>query len=278
MSSSSPDIALIGGGHMARALIGGWLARGVPAGRLRVADPADETRAAAARDFPGLRAFAANADAAAGAGVWVLAVKPQVLREVALGLAALAARERPLVISVAAGIRAADLQRWLGPGAAVIRTMPNRPALVGAGVTALYAGAGVDAKQRELAGTLLAAVGATTWVTDETQLDAVTAVSGSGPAYFFLLIELLEDAARRQGLPADVARRLALETAYGAARMARDSADDAATLRVQVTSKGGTTAAALAVLESAGLRDIVCRAVEAATQRSRELAADFGRD
>jgi pyrroline-5-carboxylate reductase len=274
----SPDIALIGGGHMARALIGGWLGRGVPAPRLRAADPSAEARAAAERDFPGLRAFERNADAATGAGVWILAVKPQVLRDVALDLAPLAVRERPLVISVAAGIRAAELQRWLGAGVPVVRTMPNRPALVGAGVTALYAAPGVDAAQRELAGALLAAVGATVWVQDEAQLDAVTAVSGSGPAYFFLLIELLEDAARREGLPSDVAHRLAVETAYGAARMAKESRDDAATLRVQVTSKGGTTAAALAVLESAGLRDIVCRAVAAATQRSRELAADFGRD
>jgi pyrroline-5-carboxylate reductase len=278
MPTNSSDIALIGGGHMARALIGGWLGRDVPAARLRAADPSADARAAAERDFPGLRAFERNTDAAAGAGVWILAVKPQVLREVTLGLAPLAARERPLVISVAAGIRAADLQRWLGPGVPVIRTMPNRPALVGAGVTALYAAPGVDAAQRELAGALLDAVGATVWVDDEAQLDAVTAVSGSGPAYFFLLIELLEDAARREGLPADVAHRLAVETAYGAARMARESRDAAATLRVQVTSKGGTTAAALAVLESAGLRDIVCRAVAAATQRSRELAADFGRD
>jgi pyrroline-5-carboxylate reductase len=278
MVTNSPDIALIGGGHMARALVGGWLGRGVPAARLRVADPSADARAAIERDFPGLRASESNADAAAGAGVWILAVKPQVLRDVALGLASLAARERPLVISVAAGIRASDLQRWLGAGVPVIRTMPNRPALVGAGITALYAAPGVEAAQRDLAGTLLDAVGATTWVDDEALIDAVTAVSGSGPAYFFLLIELLEDAARRQGLPADVARRLAIETAYGAARMARESTDDAATLRVQVTSKGGTTAAALAVLESAGLRDIVCRAVEAATQRSRELAADFGRD
>lgn len=278
MTIPQADLALLGGGHMARALIGGWLARGLPATRLRVADPSPDARASAERDFPGLRTFERNAAAATGAGVWVLAVKPQVLREVALGLAPLAARERPLVISVAAGIRAADLQRWLGPGVPVIRTMPNRPALVGAGVTALYAAPGVDAAQRELADALLDAVGATTWVDDEAHLDAVTAVSGSGPAYFFLLIELLEDAARREGLPPEVARRLAIETAYGAARMARESADDAATLRVQVTSKGGTTAAALAVLESAGLRDIVCRAVAAATQRSRELAADFGRD
>jgi pyrroline-5-carboxylate reductase len=274
----SPTIASIGGGHMARALIGGWLQRGVPPARLRVADPESAARAATERDFPGVRAFERNADAVDGAQVWLLAVKPQLLRGVVAPLAEAAARARPLVISVAAGIRAADLQRWLGPGVPIVRTMPNRPALIGAGVTALYASPGVDAAQRALAGTLLDAVGSTVWVDDEAQLDAVTAVSGSGPAYFFLLIELLEAAAIREGLPPDVARRLALETAYGSARLARESSDDPATLRAQVTSKGGTTAAALAVLEQAGLRDIVCSAVAAASARSRELAAEFGKD
>jgi pyrroline-5-carboxylate reductase len=278
MLQHTPPVASIGGGHMARALIGGWLARGLAPERLRVADPAPEARAALERDFPGVYAFERNADAVEGAGVWVLAVKPQQLRDVARALAPRAAADRPLVISVAAGIRSADLQRWLGPGVPIVRTMPNRPALVGAGVTALHAGAHVSAEQRALATTLLDAVGASVWVDDESQMDAVTAVSGSGPAYFFLLIELLESAGVREGLPADVARRLAVETAYGAARLARESSDDAATLRAQVTSKGGTTAAALAVLESAGLRDIVVRAVGAASERSRELAADFGRD
>jgi pyrroline-5-carboxylate reductase len=274
----SPTIASIGAGHMARALIGGWLQRGVPPARLQVADPESAARAATERDFPGVRTFERNADAVDGAQVWLLAVKPQLLRDVLAPLAEAAARTRPLVISVAAGIRAADLQRWLGAGVPIVRTMPNRPALIGAGVTALYASPGVDAAQRALAGTLLDAVGSTVWVDDEAQLDAVTAVSGSGPAYFFLLIELLEAAAIREGLPADVARRLALETAYGAARLARESSDDPATLRAQVTSKGGTTAAALGVLEHAGLRDIVCSAVAAASARSRELAAEFGKD
>ena len=271
------DIACIGGGHMARALIGGWIAGGVPAGRIHVADPQPAQRALLASAFAGLDLYAANGDAAARASVWLLAVKPQQMHAAAAGLAPLVATARPLVISVAAGIRAHDLARWLGPGATIVRSMPNRPALIGAGITALYAAAGVDAAQRALAQSLLEAVGNVVWVGAEDELDAVTAVSGSGPAYFFLLIELLEAAGVAQGLSSPMARRLAIETAYGAARLARESPDDPATLRGQVASPGGTTAAALAVLDAADLRAIVAAAVAAATRRSRELAAEFGR-
>lgn len=278
MSTDFPAIACIGGGNMARALIGGWLARGVPASHVHVADPSADTRAALERDFPGLHAHADNASAAGAAGVWIFAVKPQQMAPVAKSLAGLADARRPLAISVAAGIRASDLQRWLGTGAAIVRTMPNRPALVGAGVTALYAAASVAPERRALAGRLLEAVGTVTWVREEAEIDAVTGVSGSGPAYFFLLIELLEAAGVAQGLAPDVARTLAVETAWGAARLARESGYDPATLREQVTSKGGTTAAALGVLEGANVRDIVARAVGAATARSRELAQEFGSD
>ena len=182
VDSSLPSVAVVGGGHMARALIGGWLARGLAAADVHVADPSADQRAGLERDFPGLRTYAVNADAARAAGVWVLAVKPQQLPEVARALAPLAATAAPLAISVAAGVRAADLRLWLGPRADVIRTMPNRPALVGAGITALYAADEIPAARREVAGRLLAAVGATVWVDAEAQLDAVTAVSGSGPA------------------------------------------------------------------------------------------------
>jgi pyrroline-5-carboxylate reductase len=278
MTHDFPAIACIGGGNMARALIGGWVARGIPAGHVHVADPEAATRDALARDFAGLHAHADNAAAAAAADAWILAVKPQQIAPVAKALAPLAAARAPLVVSVAAGIRASDLRRWLGPAAAVVRTMPNRPALVGAGVTALYADASVPAPRRELAGALLEAVGRVAWVREEAEIDAVTGVSGSGPAYFFLLIELLETAGVAQGLAPEVARTLAIETAWGAARLARESGYDPATLREQVTSKGGTTAAALAVLEGANVRDIVSRAVGAATARSRELAQEFGRE
>lgn len=270
-------IACIGGGHMARALIGGWIAGGVPAGRIHVADPDATQRALLTAAYPGTGVYAANADAAAHAPVWVLAVKPQRMRTAAAGLEPLAGTARPLVISVAAGIRAADLARWLGAGAAIVRSMPNRPALIGAGITALFATSGVDAAQRAMAHALLEAVGRVVWVGAEDDLDAVTAVSGSGPAYFFLLIELIEAAAVAQGLEPAVARQLAIETAYGAARLARESPDDPATLRTQVTSPGGTTAAALAVFDAADLRAIVAAAVAAAARRSRELAAEFGR-
>ena len=273
-----PRIALIGGGQMARALIGGWVQRGVPATSIAVADPTASQRDWLAAAFPGVRLHANNDAAAADADVWVLAVKPQLLGGVMQALAPTYARRRPLVVSIAAGIRAVDLVRWLGGDARVIRSMPNRPALIGAGVTALCADATVAAADRALATRLLEAAGSVVWVDSEEQIDAVTAVSGSGPAYFFLLIELLEAAAIAEGLSPGVARQLAIETAAGAARLAAESSDDPGTLREQVTSRGGTTAAALAVFEAADLRGIVARAVAAAAQRSRELAAEFGRD
>jgi pyrroline-5-carboxylate reductase len=205
----------------------------------------------------------------------VVAVKPQQMRHVAQSLATSLAVSRPLVISVAAGIPHAALSRWLGTGVPVVRTMPNRPALNGFGATGLYAPESVGAAHRALAETIMAAVSATVWVDHESQMDTVTALSGSGPAYFFLFMEALEAAARERGLPAEVAHQLTLETAFGAAQMARQSADSLATLREQVTSKGGTTAAALAVLDAAGLRAIVAHAVAAADRRSAELGAEF---
>ena len=273
-----PRVALVGGGQMARALIGGWLARGAPAAAISVADPVAEQRAWLATAFPGIALHADNAVAVDGAAVWVLAVKPQQLAPVARALAPLAALARPLVVSVAAGICAADIGRWLGPTARIVRAIPNRPALVAAGATALYADAGLPAEQRALATRLLAAVGSVVWVAAEDDLHAATAIAGSGPAYFLLLIELLEAAAVEEGLAPEVARRLAIDTAAGAAALAQRSSDDPATLRKQVASAGGTTAAALAVLEAADLRAIVGRAVRAAAQRSRELAEQFGRD
>jgi pyrroline-5-carboxylate reductase len=181
-------------------------------------------------------------------------------------------------VSIAAGIRAADIRRWLGGEVAVVRAMPNRPALIGAGISALYADPHVPEAARALATRLIEAVGSIVWVGAEAHLDAVTAVSGSGPAYFFLLIELIEAAAIAEGLPPAVARRLAVDTAAGAAALAQTSGDDPTTLRAQVTSKGGTTAAALAVFDAGDLRGIVARAVAAAARRSRELADEFGRD
>lgn len=269
-------IAFIGGGQMSRALIAGLRSAGSDHFALSVADPYEPTRLALPGDFPGLTVSADNDAVAAAADVWVLAVKPQQMPEVARGLAALAPARRPLVISVAAGIRASDLERWLGPSASVVRAMPNRPALVGAGVTALFASPSVDAAHRRLAEQLLAAVGSTVWVESDAQVDAATAISGSGPAYFLRLIELLEAAAIDAGLSPDTANRLAIGTALGTARLANESAQSCAELRASVTSAGGTTAAALAVLEGRDLRGIVNAAVRAAANRAAELADEFG--
>ena len=268
-------LAFIGGGNMAAALISGLIKRGIAPGRLVVADPSQDQLQRLVRDFH-IETAPDNASAVQGAEVVVLAVKPQLMRAVALGLAPHLQAGRPLVISVAAGIPHASLARWFGPQIPLIRTMPNRPALNGFGATGLYAPAGVGAPYRALAEDLMAAVSATVWVQHESQMDTVTALSGSGPAYFFLFMEALEAAAHERGLPTDIAHRLTLETAFGAAQMARESPDTLATLREQVTSKGGTTAAALEVLNAAGLRAIVARAVAAADRRSAELAAEFG--
>jgi len=268
-------LAFIGGGNMAAALIGGLTKRGLPSERVVVADPSHEQLHRLVRDYR-VKAAADNGHAVKGAEVVILAVKPQQMRAVALGLAPHLADTRPLLISVAEGIPHAALARWFGPHIPVIRTMPNRPALNGFGATGLYAPASVGAANRALAEMIMGAVSATVWVEHESQMDTVTALSGSGPAYFFLFMEALEAAAQERGLPNDVAHRLTLETAFGAAQMARQSADSLATLREQVTSKGGTTAAALEVLNAAGLRAIVAHAVAAADRRSAELAAEYG--
>jgi pyrroline-5-carboxylate reductase len=268
-------LAFIGGGNIATALIGGLVGRGFPGARIAVADPNREQCEKLARDYD----VAAGADlesAVRTADVIVLAVKPQLMRDVAAGLRPLLATSQPLLVSVAAGITHASLRSWYGASVPIVRTMPNRPALIGCGATGLYAPPAVAAAQRDRAEAIMAAVGATVWVDRETQIDTVTAVSGSGPAYFFLLMEAIEAAARDRGLPAEVARVLTLQTALGAAEMARQSTQTLAHLREQVTSKGGTTAAALAILDAADLRGIVARAVTAAERRSAELAAEFG--
>ena len=268
-------LAFIGGGNLAAALIGGLVKRGLPKDRVVVADPSPPQLERLVRDF-GITTAPTNESAVTGAEVVVLAVKPQQMRAVALGIAPRLVESKPLVISIAAGIPHAALTRWFGGRVAVVRTMPNRPALNGFGATGLYAPAGVGAAHRALAESIMAAVSATVWVEHESQMDTVTALSGSGPAYFFLFMEALEAAAHERGLPNDIAHKLTLETAFGAAQMARQSTESLALLREQVTSKGGTTAAALEVLDAAGLRAIVAHAVAAADRRSAELAAEFG--
>ncbi len=270
------QLAFVGAGNMATSLIGGLIADGYPAGCIRAADPVAEQRDRLHRRH-GIQVSDDNTAVVAAADVVILAVKPQVMAEVARGLAEAVARRRPLVISIAAGIRTGDLDRWLGGAADIVRAMPNTPALVQSGATALYAGNGVDADRRDQAESILRAVGLVVWIDDEALMDAVTALSGSGPAYFFLLMELLSEIGADLGLPADAARLLTLQTAFGAAKMALESSEDAAALRRRVTSPGGTTEAALAVLEDGNLRALLHRALDAARDRSRELAEELGR-
>jgi pyrroline-5-carboxylate reductase len=267
-------IAFIGGGNMARSLIGGLLARGWRAEQIAVADPLPAQLDSLRAQFA-VRVTGDNTAAARDADIVVLAVKPQEMRRAADGIRASLAAKRPLLISVAAGIRASDIQRWL-PGIPVVRAMPNRPALQGCGMTGLYATADVSSERRTQAEQILGAVGATLWLEREQHMDIVTAVSASGPAYFFLLIEMLEHAGIAQGLSADVSRKLAVETAYGSGAMARAAGEPPAVLREQVTSKCGTTAAALQVLEERRVRAAFDAAVAAATRRAAELADEFG--
>jgi pyrroline-5-carboxylate reductase len=272
---SSPTISFIGGGNMGRALIGGLLERGAPRDTLRVGEAYEPSRTALVRDF-GVAVSAENAEIVAGADIVVLAVKPQDAGKVLVALQPIFQSKPPLVISIAAGIRIGDLETWCGPGVPVVRSMPNRPALVGAGATGLFAPSTVSEEQRSLAENVMRAVGAVVWVQSEDALDVVTALSGSGPAYFFLLAELMMQAAVTLGLTPEAARTLAVETLHGAGKLAHASDGDLARLRAEVTSKGGTTAAAVSAFEGADLREIVARALTAATERGRELAAQFG--
>ncbi len=269
--NNEDSIAFIGGGNMARSLIVGLLDDGAAAESIRVAEAVTELRDAIACDF-GVPVFAMSTDAAAGASIWLLAVKPQGMRSVCEALSEVALRDRPLVVSIAAGVTTAQLDRWLGGGIAIVRTMPNTPALLGAGVTALYANPQVDAIGRQRAEHLLAAAGEMLWLSDETRMDAVTAVSGSGPAYVFLLAEAMLDAALAEGLPPDAARTLVLQTVLGAARMLTEDDATPAELRRRVTSAGGTTQAAMETLATGGFNALVARAIRAASERGHQLS------
>lgn len=257
---------------MARSLIGGLLADGYAAARIHVSDPDADSIAALARDY-GVNVGSDNQRLAAQCGVVVLAVKPQVMKAITT---ALTPGTGVLFISIAAGIRSADLERWLGGQAAIVRTMPNTPALVQSGATVLYANTQVSADQRDIAESILRAVGLTLWLEDEQLMDAVTALSGSGPAYFFLVMEAMEGAGRELGLPTETARLLTLQTAFGAAKMALESQADSAELRRRVTSPGGTTERALQVLSDGGLKELFFNALTAARDRAVELARQLG--
>ena len=272
------NITFVGGGNMAAALIGGLVGRGEDAREFRVVEPFPEQRARLAGRFPGVDVFAeATADAFDGADLVVMAVKPQQMREAAQALAPYIA-DVPVVLTIAAGTRIADLARWLRGYARIVRAMPNTPALVGAGISGAYAPAEVDGESRALAGRVLEAAGAVVWVEREALLDAVTGVSGSGPAYVFYFLEGLEEAARELGFARDDARKLAHATFAGAMKLALASDLDPAALRAQVTSKGGTTERALSVLESEGVKAQFVAAVKAAAARAQELGDELGRE
>jgi len=271
-------VTFIGGGNMATALIGGRVAAGASPSEFRVVEPFAAQRDKLAARFPGIALQpSVTGDAVAGADVVVFAVKPQEMRTAAQALAPHAAAV-PVVLSIAAGIRSADLARWLAGFARIVRAMPNTPALVSAGISGAWAAAAVDAPGRRAAEAVLAAGGEVVWFENEASLDAVTGVSGSGPAYVFYVLEALEQAAIDVGLEAGAARRLAYATVGGAMALARQSDADPATLRAQVTSKGGTTAAALATLEQRDVKAAFVAAVRAATARARELGDEFGED
>jgi pyrroline-5-carboxylate reductase len=272
---NSPRIGFVGGGNMARALIGGLIGRGTAAAQLSVGEPLPAARESLIRDFK-VRASADNHSAIEGCDLVIVAVKPQQAGTVLRPLAAPLQAAGTVLVSVAAGIPISSLNGWVGSEVPVIRAMPNRPALVGAGVTGLFAEGLVSMEHRRLAEQTLQAAGQTVWVARESDLDIVTALSGSGPAYFFLLAELMMQAAVAQGLTPEAARLFAVGTLQGAGALARLSDGDLARLREEVTSKGGTTEAALAAFAAADLRGIVERAMQAAARRSRELAASFG--
>jgi pyrroline-5-carboxylate reductase len=267
-------IAFIGGGNMARAIIGGLLAKGCAPRDIVVVEMDHDKRATLQADF-GIN-VAAELPATAHADIIVLAIKPQQLRDVAIFLGSLLRNQ--LVISIAAGVRCSDLARWLGNYGAVVRVMPNTPAQVQAGVSALYAAPGTSIEQRQQAGALMSAVGACVWLEDEAQMDAVTAVSGSGPAYVFYFLEAMQQAGVELGLAPEQVRILAMQTFLGAAQLALNSEYDFATLRAHVTSKGGTTEQAIQSMENNQVRAHIVQALHAAAHRSKELGDILGSD
>lgn len=270
-------ISFLGCGNMGRSLIGGLIGNGYPAELLRGADPDAEQREQLARLF-NISVVADNNDAVADAAVVVLAVKPQHVGAAVIEIADTLKQQRPLLMSIAAGVRLSTISNNTGDSLPIVRVMPNTPALIQAGAAALYANAYVSSEQRELAEAIMRSVGVAIWLDDEARLDAVTALSGSGPAYFFLIMEVMEKAAIKLGLDAEQARLLTLETAFGAAKMAMESNHDPATLRQQVSSPGGATEQALKVLLEGDIEKLFSDALSAAHKRSIELADEFGTD
>ncbi|WP_230405276.1 pyrroline-5-carboxylate reductase [Undibacterium rugosum] len=267
-------IAFIGGGNMAAALMGGIIPAVALASDVHVVDVSQLSLTRLEGEYGVSTALQAD-QKVADADVIVLAVKPQQMRDVIQSLQPFLTKQ--LLISIAAGIRAADMSRWLNSYPHIVRSMPNTPAMVGKGITGLYALAGVTQDQKQIAETILSAVGMTSWFEDEAQIDAVTAISGSGPAYVFYFIEALEQAALELGFSAAQASQFAIATFEGAASLALHADEPVATLREKVTSKGGTTFAAVSSMQEAGIQAAIVRATIAAAQRATELGDEFGR-
>lgn len=259
---------------MARSLIGAMISGGTPATAIAVAEPNEGVRETLASDF-GVKVYADGVEAVGDADLIMLSVKPQVMRKVCESLAPVLGEPKPLIVSVAAGLRSEQIDRWLGGGFPIVRCMPNTPALIGAGATGMMANPAVTEAGRAQAASILASAGKMVWVENEDLIDTVTGISGSGPAYFFLFIEALEDAGVAQGMPRATARTLAIQTCLGAARMASEDSEPPARLRERVTSPNGTTQAALDAFAEGGLRELVAAAVAAATRRGREMSREL---
>ncbi len=269
---NNEKVAFIGGGNMTRAIAGGLVESGYDAADILISEPIADTRDSLRQGLPGATIRASNDEVAANANCVVLSVKPQVLPEVCTALANTIQRSRPMIISIAAGVRSGDIDSWLGGGLAVVRVMPNQPALLRLGVSGLYANERTSRAERERAAEIMAAVGKVVQVSSEAEIDAVTAVSGSGPAYFFLLIDILANVAVELGINADAARVLAIETAIGAAALALSENESMDALIARVRSPGGTTAAALDSLDAADVRAIFANAITTARDRAVVLA------
>jgi pyrroline-5-carboxylate reductase len=276
-NTAHPLVGFIGAGNMARSLAGGLLKNGWGQTQVILSDPEPSQRDAI-ESVLGVKTLADNLAVAERADILVLAVKPQILSGVAKTLAPTVQRKKPLIISIAAGVRIEDIDRWLGGGLAIVRAMPNTAALIGSGASGMFANQRVNETMRDRTESILRAVGVTVWLADEYLMDAVTALSGSGPAYFFLVMEVLEQAAIESGLEPKQARLLTLETAFGAAKMALEGHEEPSQLRRRVTSPGGTTEQAVKMLEQGGIRQLFKDAIQAAVQRAREIADMFGKN
>ncbi|HTN33802.1 MAG TPA: pyrroline-5-carboxylate reductase [Marinobacter sp.] len=272
--SASPTISFIGAGNMASAIIGGMLASGYKAASIWASAPDEEQLQSIQKKF-GINTTADNHRCVQQADVVVLAVKPQVMRDVCRDIAPVVQSGQPLMASIAAGLTTETLDKWLGGNTALVRVMPNTPSLVGKGAAGLFANARVQDDQKNVVESVFNSIGSALWVDDENLLHGVTALSGSGPAYFFLMLEALEEAATKTGLPAGTARQLAIQTMAGAAEMAARSEYDPARLKRNVMSPGGTTEQAINAFEEGGLRDLVSRAYNAAFKRSEEMAKEL---